>query len=76
MKLKVELESDETIEQVEDFLEKSLKAKKQCSEERYSSKFLNEFHSYVCDRHSKLLQDIAYQVDLEIKADASKKHHI
>lgn len=76
MKVKIELDKHETIEQAEDFLEKSIQTKKECSEERYSSEFLNEFHDHVIQRHNKLLEDLMYQVDLEIKSDASKKHNI
>lgn len=74
MKVKVELDKHETIEQAEDFLEKSLQVKKECGEERYASEFLNEFHDHVCERHGKLIDDVLYQVALEIKSDANRKN--
>lgn len=75
--MKIQIHTDgASIEEAEDFLEKSLKIKKECShEERYTSEFLNELHQHISDRHLKMLQDIIYQAGLEIQLDANKKRH-
>lgn len=77
MKLKILLDENETISEAEDFLEKSIKVKKECSHgEKYSNEYLNEMHDYIADRHEQLLEEILYQIELEIKSDAHKKRHI
>ena len=74
MKVKIELENNEHIHEVEEVLEKALSAKKDCSgNEKYSDPFLNELHDYVCEQHSKLVESILDDVKKEIKHNAHGK---
>jgi hypothetical protein len=75
VKFKITLEHDETIEQAEEFLEKSLAHKKECSEERYTDNFLNEFHSAICKKHHDLVYSIVKEIQEEIIHDVNKKGH-
>ena len=60
MRVKVELENDETIEDAESFLAKSVAVKQECSGgERYADDYLNELEAYVCSEHRKVLAEIA-----------------
>ena len=67
MRIKVELEKHETIEDAESFMAKSVQLKHECSgEERYADEYLNELESYVCGEHRKVLKRIAEEVTEEI----------
>lgn len=67
MKIKVELEKDETIEGAEAFLVKSVSAKHECSGgERYAEDYLNELEAHVCKEHRKVLDRIAEELTAEV----------
>jgi len=74
MKLRVDLQSGETLTQVEENLEKALKAKKECSStEQYIDPALNKFHDSICERHDKLVKSILNEVTTEIVRYAYSK---
>lgn len=67
MKVKVELEKHEHIEDAEEFLAKAVSAKQECSGgERYADEWLNELEAYVCSEHRKILDRIADEVSAEV----------
>lgn len=71
MKIKIHLEKDETIEQAENLLLKSVHAKQECSGgERYADEYLNELEAFVCAEHRKVLK----QIEEEILAEVSNAH--
>ena len=73
MKVKVELDSHESVEDAEEFLSKALSAKHDCSGgERYSDDWLNELESYVCSEHRKVLDRIAEEVAAEVEIHANR----
>lgn len=77
MKIKVHLEKDETLEDAEEFLLKSIKHKKHFDDsERYSDAFLNEFHDYVREQHAKLVDSILRDVRQEIEHHAHTKNRL
>lgn len=75
--MKLQIHTDgATLEEAEDFLEKSLLVKKECShDEKYASPYLNELHDYLAERHAQMVNDIIHQVKLEVQSDAHKKRH-
>lgn len=73
MKIKVELEKDESIDNAEEFLAKAIHAKQECSGgERYADAYLNELEAYVCSEHQKVLDMIAEEVASEVKLHARR----
>lgn len=69
MKVKIELEQNETLEESELKLEKALKGKRKAhehSKEEYSDPALNEFHDRVSRDHLKVIEDIKNRLNLEI----------
>lgn len=71
MRVKIELEKDETIEVAESFLAKSVAVKSECSDgERYADEWLNELEAFVCAEHRKVLDRIAEEITAEINANA------
>lgn len=71
MKIKVELEKDEHIEDAETFLAKSVTVKQECSGgERYADDYLNELEAYVCAEHRKVLKQIADEIAHEVSLHA------
>lgn len=71
MKIKVELEKDETIEQAEHLFVKSVSAKQECSGgERYADEYLNELEAHVCSEHRKVLDRIAEEIAAEVNLHA------
>lgn len=77
MKVKVNLENGETLEQAEEKLEKALKAKRECAHgEQYCDPAMNEFHDHIEARHKKVLERINQQIADEIKREVYSKGHI
>lgn len=76
MKVKIELEKDESIEDAEHFLVKSIRRKHECSDERYSDEYLNQFHELICERHSQLVESILKEIEQEVLLDAHQNHDI
>ena len=77
MKIKVHLDSNETIEDADEFLEKAVAAKKNVEyHERYTDEFLNDFHEYLNRKHHLLVQSIIQSVKEEIEHDAHRKNPI
>lgn len=69
MKIKVELQKGETLEDAEELMEKALKAKSECDHgERYSDEALNEAHDLICSRFQNLLNNINLEVGEIINA--------
>lgn len=74
MKVQFHLDAGQTIAEAEDLMEKSLRIKKECShEEKYASKFLNEFHEYVCSQHATSLEELTSKIKEEIETNAGKR---
>lgn len=73
MKIKVELEKDETIEQAEHLFVKSVQTKQECSgDERYADDYLNELEAFVCAEHRKVLDRIAEEIVAEVNSHANQ----
>lgn len=73
MKVKVELERGETIEDADAFLAKAIKQKHECSGgERYADDWLNELEAYVCSEHRKVLDRIAEEIAAEVTLHADR----
>ena len=69
MKIKIELEKDETLGDAEELMEKALKVKSECDHgERYSDEALNEAHDLICSRFQNLLNSIGSEVEEVINA--------
>jgi hypothetical protein len=67
MKVKIELEKNEHPEDADEFLEKALKAKHECSNnEQYSDHWLNEIHDQLVKAHYELLNDLEKQISIEV----------
>ena len=74
MKIKVVAEKGQSLQQVEDALEKSLKKKSECSHsEQYDDPALNTFHDDICAGHSKIVDEILKEVNLEIERHLAGK---
>lgn len=73
MKLKVELEPGETMQDADEFLAKAIKKKEQCSGgEKYNDPALEEAHEYMCKLHVDILKDIEEELKMEIQARVSR----
>lgn len=73
MRIKIELEADETIEQAEEELKKALNAKETINEEeRFADDWLNEFEVHVKDEHQKLLDKLLEQIQDKINANIQR----
>ncbi len=69
MKIKVELEQGETLEDSEEFLAKALKIKSECDHgERYSDEAMNEAHELICSKFQSLLNSINSEVEEIVNA--------
>ncbi len=67
MKLRVELDKDETVEQADELILKAVQAKHECSGgERYADDWLNELEGYVLAQHRRVLDQIAEEIAQEI----------
>lgn len=72
--MKVILDKNQSLEEAEELLEKSIKRKKECSSsEQYNDDALNEFHDMICARHRKVLERIEKEVKSEIERHVSSK---
>lgn len=63
MKIKVELEKGETLQQAEESLEKAVKAKiksraKQDKNEKYVDEAVEDYHRIVVEHHQKLVNKV------------------
>jgi len=62
MKIKIELDDNETIEQAHEALEKAINIKKLThdheDEERYADEYLNEFEAYLIEHHKNVLDTV------------------
>jgi hypothetical protein len=59
MKIKVDLDKGETLEQADEQLEKALKAKKECVHgEQYDDDIYNALHEEICQHHSSKVLDV------------------
>lgn len=68
MKIKIELEEHEHQDDADDLLEKALHNKKECSDhERYADPILNDFHDYVTQLHTQLLERISSDIEAQLK---------
>lgn len=77
MKVKIEFEENETIEEVEERLEKALKQKRMTREqyldvERYSEQFVEDFHDSFVKRHNELVKDVLRNIKAEIEKDLKR----
>lgn len=71
MKIKVNLEKGESIEDADQFLEKALKLKKDSKEpERYHDQAFEDFVSEIDVQHKKLLEDLLEDIKVELKGGA------
>lgn len=71
MRIKVELEKNETVEQAEHLFVKSVHAKQECSGgERYADDYLNELEAFVCAEHRKVLKQIEEEIVAEVNSHA------
>lgn len=69
----MELDKNESIEDAEMFLAKSVAVKQECSGgERYAEAYLNEFEAYICAEHRKVLKQIADEIAAEVSSHANK----
>lgn len=74
MKVKVELEPNETIGDAEEFLEKALHAKQECDHgERYADPIFNEAHDLICERFEQMVSDVQKHVMDIIQDDTRTK---
>lgn len=63
MKIKVELEKGETVEQADEFLAKALVKKTECEHgEKYSDDAMNEAHDHICGLFTTLTKDLQLTV--------------
>lgn len=63
MKIKVELENEETIEQADEFIMKAISNKTECTHgERYSDDAMNEAHDHICSLFANLTKDLELNV--------------
>lgn len=63
MKIKVELEKDETVEQADEFLAKALVRKNECDHgEKYADEAMNEAHAHICGLFANLSQDLQTEI--------------
>ena len=59
MKIKVELDKGETVDQADEFMAKALAAKADCEHgEKYSDDAMNEAHEHICGLFSALTKDL------------------
>jgi hypothetical protein len=80
MKVKIELENGQTLEQAEEELLRALKGKQKVKDEpqgeRYADTMVNEFHDLILDEHEKVLEGIQEQIETEVKRLVSSKGNI
>jgi hypothetical protein len=73
MKINVELEDQETLEEAEEFMAKALKVKSECSHtEKYADPVMNEAHDLICQRFNELLNNVQTEIRELLNADQSK----
>jgi len=59
MKIKVELDKGETVEEADEFLAKALSAKAECEHgEKYSDNAMNEAHDHICGLFNAMTKDL------------------
>lgn len=76
MKVKVELEKHETLDEADELLEKALHAKHEDSHgERYADPILNEFHDYLNIMANQTLTRIKEQIEGELQRASSARYH-
>lgn len=76
MRVRIDLEPGETIEEAEEKLAKAILTKQELREElaeRYDDPVLNEFHDHVTNEHLKVLDNIRALVSQEIQHLINKK---
>lgn len=74
MKVRVELEPGEIVEEAEMALEKALKAKVQSRKEyhnteRYADQAIEDFHKMIMDKHYKLIEGLVKEIKEEVHKD-------
>jgi hypothetical protein len=75
MKIKVELEQNETIGDAEEVLQKALNVKQECDHgERYSDDAMNEAHTLICEQFDSLLTNLQQEIK-DIVKDATRTAH-
>lgn len=67
MKVKIELEPNETIEESEELLEKALSNKLNHSDEKYLDQAFNDFYDYIIKLHANLIEQITNELKDELK---------
>lgn len=71
MKVKIELLPHEHPEDADEFLEKALKAKHDCTDgEKYSDEWLNKLHDDLLKMHAATLEQIESEIRQEIERHA------
>lgn len=71
MKVKVDLDKGETLEQADEKLEKALKAKKECVHgEQYDDDIYNQLHEEICQHHATKVLDPILQELREVLKNA------
>lgn len=72
MKVRVDLDKGETLEQAEEKLEKALEIKRKVKEEQYAREsykdsHFDEFHDYLTSEHEKLASNVLAEIGSLIK---------
>ncbi len=63
MKIKVELENGETVEQADDFILKAISRKTECDHgEQYSDEAMNEAHDHICSVFGAMTKDLHREI--------------
>ena len=63
MKIKVELEKGETVEDADEFMAKALTSKSECEhDERYSDDAMNEAHDHIRGLFNSLTKDLHIEI--------------
>lgn len=74
MKIKIELEANENLQDAEEELAKALKAKDDhIHDEKYADEHLNEFEAYVAKKHKDLIHTIIAEIKAAIEQDIKGK---
>jgi len=63
MKIKIDLEEGESLDDADEFLEKALKAKKKApNPERYHDQAFEDFYQQINERHEDVLKNVALEL--------------
>lgn len=76
MKLTVELEPGETPAEADELILKAILTKQALQDElreRYDDPALNEFHDLITTQHLKVIEDLQWNIDRQIKSLIERK---